>query len=179
MAKGAFFDRPAVIRALTQTEWKVFSKFGAFVRQRARTSLRPARKKQLSELSRREREAYDAKVKAWQKRSRDSRGRLLKGAEKKAAGRKPELPNASARPGQLPRLHTRRSPLRYKIQSGFDLTRRSLVVGPERFPPAKGGPAPERLEHGRQGWRAFPFMQPALEAESNKLTPMWRNSITR
>ena len=39
-AKHAFFDRAGVLAATTATERAVLSRFGAFVRQRARTSIR-------------------------------------------------------------------------------------------------------------------------------------------
>lgn len=42
-AKGLFFDRQKVIDATTRAERKVLSKFGAFVRTRARTSVRRRR----------------------------------------------------------------------------------------------------------------------------------------
>jgi len=38
--KGSFFDAAAVLKAVSKAERKAFSKFGAFVRQRWRTSLR-------------------------------------------------------------------------------------------------------------------------------------------
>ena len=40
-AKGLFFDRPRVMNATAKAERQVLSRFGAFVRQRARTSIRP------------------------------------------------------------------------------------------------------------------------------------------
>ncbi len=40
-AKRGFFDRDAVISATTKAERRVLSKFGAYVRTRARTSIRP------------------------------------------------------------------------------------------------------------------------------------------
>lgn len=42
-AKAGFFDRQAVLRALDRGARKVLSRFGAFVRQRARTSIRKRR----------------------------------------------------------------------------------------------------------------------------------------
>jgi hypothetical protein len=39
-AKGSFFDRPRVMGAVNAAERKVLSRFGAFVRQRARSSIR-------------------------------------------------------------------------------------------------------------------------------------------
>jgi hypothetical protein len=38
--RAGFFDRPAVVNATTRAERQVLSRFGAFVRQRARTSMR-------------------------------------------------------------------------------------------------------------------------------------------
>ncbi len=46
-AKGLFFDRPAVTNAVDRAQKKVFSKFGAFVRQTARNSIR--KRKSISE----------------------------------------------------------------------------------------------------------------------------------
>ncbi len=46
-AKGLFFDRLAVTNAADRAERKVLSKFGAFVRQTARTSIR--KRKSISE----------------------------------------------------------------------------------------------------------------------------------
>jgi hypothetical protein len=40
-AKLGFFDRPAVLGAVSQAALRVLSRFGAFVRTRARTSIRP------------------------------------------------------------------------------------------------------------------------------------------
>ena len=39
-AKAGFFDRAAVMNTTTKAERKVLSRFGAFVRQRARTSMK-------------------------------------------------------------------------------------------------------------------------------------------
>ncbi len=39
-AKGGFFDRPKIQQAVAKAERQVLSKFGAFVRQRAKTSIR-------------------------------------------------------------------------------------------------------------------------------------------
>ena len=42
-AKRAFFDRAGVISAITAAQRQVLSRFGAYVRQRARTSIRQRR----------------------------------------------------------------------------------------------------------------------------------------
>ena len=46
-AKGLFFDRPAVMGAVDRAERKVLSRFGAFVRRGARSSIR--RRKSISQ----------------------------------------------------------------------------------------------------------------------------------
>jgi hypothetical protein len=46
-AKGMFFDAPAVVRAVDSATRKVLSKFGAFVRTAARSSIR--KRKRISE----------------------------------------------------------------------------------------------------------------------------------
>lgn len=46
-AKRLFFDKSAVTRAVDRAERKVFSKFGAFVRQTARNSIRTRRERSL------------------------------------------------------------------------------------------------------------------------------------
>jgi len=43
LAKGSFFDRPAVLTASSRAERQVLSRFGAFVRTRARSSIRRRR----------------------------------------------------------------------------------------------------------------------------------------
>ena len=43
-AKGMFFDRKKVIQAADKATLRVFSKFGAFVRQRAKSSIRSRKK---------------------------------------------------------------------------------------------------------------------------------------
>ena len=44
-ARAGFFDRPAVIRAVGKAKAAVLSKFGAYVRRSARSSIRPGGKK--------------------------------------------------------------------------------------------------------------------------------------
>lgn len=46
LAKESFFDKPRVLKRISRAERKVLSRFGAFVRQRAKTSMR--RRKSIS-----------------------------------------------------------------------------------------------------------------------------------
>lgn len=48
-AKALFFDRPAVMRMMTKKERSVLSRFGAFVRRRAKSSIKISRTNETSE----------------------------------------------------------------------------------------------------------------------------------
>lgn len=131
-----YFTSRVVMSALDRGSRAVLSKFGAYVRQRARTSIR--RRKGISIA------------------------------------------------GMPPSSHT--GLLKRGIFFGYDVDRRSVVIGPvplaSRFPEA-----PPALEYGgvstvKTGglWvskyiRKRPFMGPALRAELPGLPAMWRNSV--
>jgi len=92
--KGRFFDAPAVIRATTAAQRKVFSRFGYRVRQTARRSIRTRMR--------------------------------------------------PAKPGQAPTNRTGR--LKGSIFFAYEPHRRTVVIGPTRFP--RSTMAQEVLEHG-------------------------------
>lgn len=94
-------------------------------------------------------------------------------------------------PGEPPSSHT--GLLKHFILFGYDVDRRSVVIGPARLN-QKHGDAPESLEYGGvstiltgsrrrgRGTRrvvvaARPFMRPALGRELPKLPAMWRDSV--
>lgn len=88
----------------------------------------------------------------------------------------PGRPDAISKPGEPPRLHIRplsRNPLRRLIFFGFDRTRQSVVIGPLPF---KGMGARD-LEHGGGGYKARPFMAPAMAEELPGLPKLWRDSV--
>jgi len=92
--------------------------------------------------------------------------------------------------GGPPSSHT--GLLRRLIFFGYDRSRRSVVIGPQRLN-QKIGDAPHALEHGgtstvieglrgkrkkrRVKMAARPYMGPAFEQEKPKLAAMWRDSI--
>jgi hypothetical protein len=96
----------------------------------------------------------------------------------------------SSRPGQPPSSHT--GLLRRFIFFGYDLGRRSVVIGPVRLD-RKIGDAPHALEYGgptvavvgprrrrrkrRVRIEARPYMGPALAKELPGLPALWRNSV--
>ena len=80
------------------------------------------------------------------------------------------------------------SPLRDKLEFSFDFGSKSVVVGPVKLF-SKAGDAPSALEFGGSTTiktrnklaRVFvaphPFMRPALEANRNKIAPLWRDTV--
>ena len=92
-----------------------------------------------------------------------------------------------SKPGNPPNSHA--GFLRKGILYGFDVARRSLVVGPIRLN-QKSGTAPEALEYGgpsiidygpnkgkRVSIKARPFMVPAFEKNKDELPGLWKNSV--
>ena len=90
-------------------------------------------------------------------------------------------------PGQPP--YSRSGLLKKFIYFGYDTTKRSVVIGPEKLSGKNKGEAPSLLEYGGttqsnlRGKKrtvsiaARPYMGPAFEKEQPKLPAMWRNSI--
>ena len=140
VTKQMFFDRKKVQRRTDSATRRVLSKFGAFVRRAARSSIRTRQR-------------------------------------------------ASAA-GQPPSSHT--GLLKKFIFFGYDRSRQSVVIGPQRLN-QKVGDAPQALEYGGtstvvEGLRgkrkkrrvkiaARPYMKPAFEQEKPKLPAMWRDTI--
>ncbi len=163
-----FFDRHRVLLQTTRKEAAILSKAGAFVRRRARSSIRQARRKRLAELNEQERAAYDQAV-----------------VNAAIAGRpKPKIWwFASSQPGEPPRSIF--GLLRDHIYFVYDPARRSVVVGPAELN-GTGGEAPAVLEFGgsvtnRRNRRSTiaprPYMRPALEAETDNFPELFRNYL--
>jgi len=138
--KRVFFDTKTVRAKTDRATRRVLSRFGAFVRQTARRSIRKRKK--------------------------------------------------SSQPGRPPSSHT--GLLKKFIWFGYDVVRRSVVIGPVRLSQKGRGEAPSALEHGglvmmrprrREGKetrtriRPRPFMGPAMDREKPKLPVLWRDSI--
>jgi len=138
--KRMFFDTKTVRSKTDKATRRVLSKFGAFVRQTAKRSIR--------------------------KRKR------------------------SSQPGKPPSSHI--GLLKKFIYFGFDVVRRSVVIGPVRLTRKGRGEAPSVLEYGgtvtmrsrrragkkrRAHIRPRPFMGPAMEKEKQQLPALWRDSV--
>lgn len=146
--KSSFFDADVVIRAMDRTTRKALSKAGAFIRQRAMTSIRKA-------------------PKANARTGIVARGRRKKGVV---------VVDAVARPGEPPYGHGDQK-LKRLLFFAYDADAQSVIIGPAKFQNAHGG-GPEFLEYGgstvlrnRKGktrpavFHGNPVMAPALEAE--------------
>ena len=138
--KRMFFDTKTVRSKTDKATRRVLSKFGAFVRQTAKRSIRKRKK--------------------------------------------------TSEPGKPPSSHT--GLLKKFIYFGFDVVRRSVVIGPVRLTRKGRGEAPSVLEYGgtvtmrsrrragkkrRAHIRPRPFMGPAMEKEKQQLPALWRDSV--
>lgn len=156
-AQRQFFDRGKVLREMDRATARSLSKAGAFVSQRARTSIRRPRQAGVSDLTPEQRAAYEMRVKLAARLGRP----------------RPKRPLASSRPGEPPRTPT--GILRRSILFVYDRSSRSVVIGP--YDLNRGTGAPRTLEYGGTatitlgGQRrqievaARPYMRPALAAE--------------
>jgi len=138
--KRMFFDSKTVRQKTDKATRRVLSRFGAFVRQTAKRSIRKRKK--------------------------------------------------PSQPGKPPSSHL--GLLKKFIFFGFDVVRRSVVIGPMRLTQKGRGEAPSVLEYGgvvtmragrREGKRKKahirprPFMGPAMEKEQQQLPALWRDSV--
>jgi hypothetical protein len=170
-AKKQFFDRAKVLRAMDRAQHRALSKAGAYVRQRARTSIRRPRQASLADLSPEQRAAYERAV-------------LL--AARRGLPR-PKRPLAASRPGEPPRTPT--GILKRSIVFVYDGARKTVLIGPYAL--NKGTGAPRTLEYGGttriergDGSRTVtiaprPYMRPALAAEiaAGKIRDAFRDTV--
>jgi len=158
VTKELFFDTKRVERGMDAATKSALTRFGAFVRQRAKTSIRRAPKGQKARVT------------------------GIKAGRFEARYRKGLLSGVISAPGKPPLSHE--GSLRRLIYFGYDRDRRSVVAGPTPF---RRGDAPALLEYGgqvtrtivrkskrtgrmtrrtmRMTYRPRPFMGPAFLAE--------------
>lgn len=169
VASRSFFDRSAVTEATTAETRFVLSKFGAFVRTRAKSLIRKARQKSLAEMTPEELLAY----------------RIRAAQAKKAGHPQPKRPLASSKPGEPPRSVL--GFLRKFLFFVYDKSTNSVVVGPAQFGGASGT-APSVLESGgstvlfngrRVTIRPRPYMRPSFESEKPNLPKFWAQAAAK
>jgi hypothetical protein len=167
VAQSMFFDRK-VAKSLDAATRKVLSKFGAFVRTRAKSSLKQAAQMTLGEMTPDERAAYETRV----------------NLAKRRGEKKPRRPERISKPGDPPKLHKKPSPLK-GILFIYDPAEKAVLIGPPATSETRGK-ATEALEHGgrsfnkragrRQKVAARPFMAPAAQKELPNLA-RWRGTM--
>ncbi|WP_020473384.1 hypothetical protein [Zavarzinella formosa] len=169
--RASFFDTPRVIASIDRRERAALSKIGAYVRTRARSSLRNAPKK--------------------------ARGKLAPGAP---AGKPPYVhpenklftkEHTNKKTGAV--TDRAFSPLKEYLYFAFDEKNKSVVIGPALFRKAAPKPylVPTVLEQGgsvlvHKDGKVFmanakphPFMVPALNAEQPNFAPQFANIVKR
>jgi len=157
IGKDNFFDSAAVMKALSEADRRVLSKFGAFVRQRAKSLIRPAVVEN--------RKAVRAAKKSGQK------------IRKLFAASKPGEPPRS-RQGDLKKFIL----FGYDVAERNVVIGPTLVGGRASATPARlegGG----EFRHKRTGKmirvKKRPFMKPAFDTELQKMPALWADSMKR
>lgn len=157
-ARKWFFDSAAVLKAVAVAERRVLSRFGAFVRTRARTSLKYPSAKAAA---------------GGPPASRPGRPPLV---HRTVLRRKANRKTGAVTP-------TRVSPLREFLYFAFDPARRAVVVGPAKVG-GVSGKAPKTLEFGGHTPGRFPkpqaarpFMGPALAAERPRFAQLFKDQF--
>lgn len=171
LAQSQFFDR-TVAKSLDAASRRVLSKFGAFVRRSAKSSLKKARQKKLGEMTAEERAQYALRVTI----------------AKREGKKKPRRPEVISKPGEPPKLHYKpRSPLRELIFFVYDPNEKAVLIGPTSSKQTHGK-ATQALEYGGASIAkvrgrtksisvaARPFMAPAAQKELPKLRE-WKNTL--
>lgn len=162
-----FLDRK-VADSLNPMTRKFFMRTGGAIRITARRSLRKARKKQLSELNRIERQNYQT-AKSIYARGRRKQNRLLKSGVWVAGSlpEKPVLPEATAKPGDPPKLHVTwdagTSPLKHRLWFALTPDLDSVVVGPAAIGSNRTRAKNRGVSSLRELERRNPFMEPAYK----------------
>lgn len=161
-AKQNFFDRPGVQKAMDAATRRNLSKFGSFVRQTARSSIRKAPQVDIAS------------------------GQKLRGRRRKGQVTR----DAISTPGQPPYSHV--GLVKKFLFFSYDPARKSVVIGPVLLSsrrPGAPGQGLELLEHGGAGtlrtrkgqrrvnYRARPFMGPAFQRELQQLPAIWKDSL--
>lgn len=160
-AKSGFFDRP-INEKLDRDAKRGLSKFGAYTRRAARTRLKKARRKKLTEMTTEERQRFHISAAVAQKKGKE----------------KPKRPYMPSEQGQPPRM--REGLIRKFLFFTYDPSERSVVTGPATISNATG--APETLEKGgfaktnsgRVRIEQRPYMLPAFDDNIDKLPGLMR-----
>lgn len=170
-----FFDRRSVIARIGKQRTRAIGAVGALVRKIARRSLKPHRRKRLSELTPAELAKLED-IKAW-----------LKKVDPNFDPSKPiKIPFVvRSKPGEPPRI-TPDSPLKRFLFFALNERGDGVVVGPSKYPRAFGQGVPKLLEFGGQAGGSYfkpnrtthyvearPYMRPALLTAQSRFAQLF------
>lgn len=169
--KGLFFDRAVVIKAMSKATLRALSKAGAFIRTRARSSMR--RRKRASTPGTPPSAHGGAQLKTLLFFSFDpSTKSVVVGPVPFARG---EAPNLNEFGGQVQRKRSvvvRSGPPRKASPRQAAAFKRKVRTG-QVIPKA----LPRKLVQQKATYPPRPFMAPALEKERHNLPARWKNSL--
>lgn len=189
-AKWGVFDRERLGRAWDRPARQIMSRYGAYARTSAQSSLRPARRMTAAEMDAEQEEAFRTRVEI----------------AKRKGQKRPKRPFAVSAPGEPPRMHHKGKPVKRLILFHYDKETRSVIAGPKGTSTSHGrttralersgrsrivtlvrakkrgnkrsptpGPKPKRRAITARV-QARPFMAPAA-TKNLSLLKLWKNSI--
>jgi hypothetical protein len=166
--QAGFFDRVKVDNAIDKARVRVLSKFGAFVRQRAITSLRYRKRSSRA----------GEKPTAWRSGRFGGKSPLRLFLY---SAYDPRTETAVIGPAKLSKVASRNALVLLERGGTARGDGRTVYVKRAAGRDARGRFVTRGTDEvtlsGTLNYRPRPFMGPALEAERPKLAPMWRNSI--
>jgi hypothetical protein len=157
----SFFFYEKILEKMDKDAAKGLSRFGAFVRRSAKSSIRKARQKSKGQLTKDERQRFHIRQRY----------------HELGKGPKPKRPLAPSNPGEPPRSIT--GLLKKHIYFVYEPQRKSVVIGPASL--NKSTNAPEVLEKGGAATSSKgdhfrmekrPYMKPSFDKEYPKLARM-------
>lgn len=155
-AKSHFFTG-TIVKDLDRNAKKGLSRFGAIVRRAAKSKLRKARQKKISELTRQELQRF----------------RIQQEIAKREGLPKPKRPLAPSAPGEPPRMIG--GQIKKFLYFAYDPGKRSVVIGPAQLDRPTGAPGTleqggwVRTNRGRARIAQRPYMKPSFDKEIGKL----------
>lgn len=171
-----FFDRPAVISAVKKATRKTLSKAGAFVRTRARTSIRPApKKKKYTPVPGKPPRSHLGTLKrliffAWDPTTESVVVGPALFAGKTSDPTAPEVLELGGRVHRRHKVHVARRKAHTAAQAAA--YRRLLVEGR-----VKREGSDTRVVEETVTYRKFPYMNPALQLEAVNFPDLFKDAV--
>jgi hypothetical protein len=178
--QGRFLDRQ-VADSLNPIVRKFFMRAGGAIRTTARRQLRKAPRAKFSDLGRIEQTNYLTAKMLYQKGRRTQNRNLKKGVWNAGAlPAKPQLPDATSKPGSSPFLHVTwdagTSPLKHRLWFALTDDKTSVLIGPAAIGRNRRVVRSGGITTLRELERRHPFMEPAYKIIEPKLPEYLRTA---